>query len=65
MNTPRSDIIGDNASFRHAVDMNDAAHRRTLVQEAEAGRLTEQRFREISEEAKLWLRHLDFIYRRT
>lgn len=54
----------DQERFMQALEQNDLAHRRTLVEEANAGRLTHDRFQEISQEATMWLQHLDFIYYR-
>ena len=50
------------SEYLAAVDQNDKAHRKTLVQEAEAGNLTQERFNAISEEAKMWLRELFAIH---
>lgn len=48
--------------YSEAIDQNDKAHRKTLVQDAENGNLSQDRFTEISEEAKMWLRELFHIH---
>lgn len=53
------------SEYLAAIDQNDKAHRKTLVQEAEAGNLTQERFTAISKEAKMWLHELFCIHATT
>ena len=50
-------------AYIKAVEMNDEAQKKTLLEEDND--ITQSRCEEIEEEAKMWLRHLDFIHRKT
>lgn len=52
--------------YVRAVRMNDEAHRKSIREiDSEDFGDRQERFREIQQEARLWLRHLDSIYRRS
>lgn len=49
-------------AYQEAVEQNDLAHRKTLVETARDGELSEAKAQEISEEAIMWLKHLFAIH---
>ena len=53
------------SELKEAIHQNDIAHRKTLVEDGMAGKLSRERFIEIEDEARMWLRHLFSIHRVT
>ena len=51
--------------IREAIHQNDIAHRKTLVEDGMAGKLSRERILDIEDEARMWLRHLFSIHRVT
>jgi len=51
--------------LKEALTMNDLSHRKTLVEDAQSGLLTRERFLEIEQEAILWLKHVLWTHTET
>jgi len=54
--------MNSESQYKEAVLQNDEAHRKT-IRDADRVDDMQARFAEINREAKMWLRHLDFIHR--
>lgn len=50
------------STFHEAMKANDRAQVKTILETDNAGELTNERYAEICEESKLWMKEIEFLH---